>query len=643
MKKQFSTILFLITLAISPSYIFGQGLCNIGGGGFELQPAAGCAPLTVKIVNKVNGTSLSYAREYDGVTENPILTRNATEFTYSEAGAFRILQSANVGGNEVYHCENVKVYESRPVNFVYSSCGGGKIKFFLIDDIISQAYDKVEIDWGDSTPKYTWFKGDPLEIEHVYASTTGNPGILARGIYTSNTACLEGKDYPVRVIFQQPLLKNIQIKTVEMKGNGGLEVTYEGVTSIQTDIMSSADGGTNYVVGGSRTSGGTQFYRVPNLNASQVYQIKLASKDLCGGKQDSEIITSMVLKGTSADEKNSISWNQYPDVSDFQEYQLMRDGIMLKSFNDKNVTSYEDEDVQCGDSFEYSVVAVTKTIQSTSAPVIIKTSTTAPKAIDQMYVTVNSNDLVQLTALIPGAGSKTNYELSVQRSEGAGGTFKKINTLFGESTYQDFDVEADKNSYCYRLIYQNACGQNSPVSEPICSVLLQNTTSIFSWTTEKPFLDDIQAYSMIQTGSSGSNIGTDMKLQNTFVPKLTGQSDSQYTFQVRADSKNGNFQSFSNIISYRRDADIFVPTAFSPNEDGINDIFEAKASMYQSFNMSVLNRWGEVIFHTDDISKGWDGTFKGKLAPVGSYIFNIEIVNNINQTVKKSGTFVLLK
>jgi gliding motility-associated-like protein len=643
MKKRLHAIFVLINLACTFIPAKGQGLCDVGGGGFDLIPAAGCAPLTVKINNKVSGTSLSYAQQYDGITENPTLTRNATEFTYPAAGTYKVLQSVNVGGLEVYHCKEVKVYESRSINFLYTSCGGGKVKLLIVDDIISQAYDKVEINWGDASPKSIWFKGDPLEVEHNYASTTESPAILAKGVYTSNTACQEGTEYPVKVVFQQPLLKNIQLKTVEMKGNGSLEVTYEGVTSIVTDILTSSDDGKNFIVGGTRTSGGTQFYRIPDLNAAMVYEIKLASKDLCGGQQDSEVATSMTLKGVSSDEKNLISWNEYPDHADFQEYQLMRDGVLLKSFSDIKTTSYEDNDVQCGDNFEYFLVAVTKTIQSTSAPLIVKTAMSSPRTIDQAYVTVNSNDLIQLTAVLPGSGSKTNYELVIQRAEGAGGTFKKINTLYSETSFQDFDVQADKNSYCYRFIYQNSFGQKSPVSEPICSILLENKSSIFSWTTVRPFTDEIQSFRMIQMGSLGSKTERDVKLQNTFIPALTGQSDPQYTFQIRADSKNANFQSFSNAITYKRDADIFVPTAFSPNEDGTNDMFEVKASMFKSFNISILNRWGEVIFHSNDIAKGWDGMFKGKVAPTGSYVFNIEIVNNINQTVKKNGTFVLLK
>ena len=636
-------IFFLTTSAILPRYVAGQGLCSKGGGDFELQPAEGCAPLPVKIVNKlINSSSLSYAQAYDGNTENPTLIRNATQFIYSSPGTFTVLQSANVGGNEVYHCEQVRVFESRPVNVSYASCGGGKMKLLFSNDVIMQAYDKIEINWGDGKNEIL-DKGGVLELEHDYSSVTNAPVVKIKGLYNSNKSCSKGLEVSLAVSFQQPQLKNIQIKSVEMKGNGSLEVSYEGLTSIATDIMSSNDGGTNYVLAGTRTSGGTQFYRMPNLNTTQHYKFKLASKDLCGGKQDSEIVSSMVLKGSSADEKNAISWNEYPDATGFQEYRLMKDGTVLKSFTDIKTTSFEDDDVQCGDNYEYSIVAVTKTITSTSAPVNISTSLSSPKPITEAYVTVNANDLIQLSVNLPGAGSKTNYSIVIERGVDEKANYKKVNTLYNEKIFEDFNVKAENHSYCYRLIYENACGQKSPPSEPVCSILLRNEAPLLTWTTEKPFTDDIASYTMIQKGSAGSNAEKGMKLESKYRPDLGKQSDKDYTFQVRADSESGKFQSFSNIIKYKRDAEVFAPDAFSPNDDGYNDSFEVKAEMYKTFKMSVINRWGEVVFHSDDILKGWDGKIKGKEAPVGAYIWHVEIVDNLDQTVKKNGSFVLLK
>ena len=643
MKKQL-LVSFLLCLLICGFFdVRGQGLCDNGGGGFELDKYEGCAPLTVKIKNTVpNSFSVGYDVNYDGKSETPLLAQGLQSTTYSTRGNFTILQGGSISTGPIYACRKVKVYEAGYPNVQYTSCGGGKIKLLFTDDIILQTYDKVEINWGDNTSDIL-NKGNSLELEHAYASVTVSPIVKIKGLYTSNTACAEGLVLSLGISFQQPLLKNIQIKKIQINGNGSMDVTYEGVASISTNISTSSDGGVNYSIGGTRTSGGTQSYRISNINIAQVYQVKLASKDLCGGQQDSEIGTSMSLKGVSANEKNSLTWNEYPNADDFQEYQLMRDGTLLKSFTDIKTTSFSDEDVECGDNFEYSITAVTKNIQSVSAPIIVKTSTTAPQALQNLSVTVLGDDQIQLDALVPGASSKSNYELLVQRSEGLGGAFKKVTTLYNEIKYQDFDVKADQNSYCYRVMYQNGCGQKAPMSEPVCSILLQSTISAFSWSSEKPFTDEIKSYKMIQIGSTGSRAETDLKLKLSFSSQFTEKSDPAYTFQIVADSKTGNFQSFSNVINYKKDADIFVPTAFSPNEDGINDIFEVKVSMYKSFKMSVLNRWGEVIFHSNDITKGWDGMFKGEIAAVGSYIYHIEIVNNIDQTVKKNGTFVLLK
>lgn len=642
--KRIILVIFLPCLLVSNFFnLYGQGLCDNGGGGFELDKYEGCAPLPVKIKNTVpNSFSVGYDVNYDGQSQTPLLAQGLPSTTYYSPGNYTILQGGSVSTGPIYACRKVKVYESRYLNVRYTSCGGGKIKLLFNDDIILQTYDKVEINWGDNSSAVL-NKGDALELEHTYATITTAPVIKIKGIYNSNTACKEGLELSVGISFQQPLLKNIQIKTLQMNGNGSMDVLYEGVASISTNISTSSDGGANYIVGGTRTSGGTQSYRISNLNIAQVYQVKLSSKDLCGGQQDSEIGTSMSLRGVSANEKNTLTWNEYPNADDFREYQLMRDGVLLKSFTDIKTTSFSDEDVECGDNFEYSVTAITKNIQSVSAPIIVKTSTSAPQALENLSVTVLGDDQIQLDALVPGASSKSNYELLVQRSEGLDGPFKKATTLYNEITYQDFDVKANQNSYCYRVMYQNGCGQKAPMSEPVCSILLQNTISAFSWSSERPFTDDIKSYKMIQIGSTGSRVETDLKLQTSFAPQFTGNGDPAYTFQIVAEAKTGNFQSFSNVINYKKDADVFVPTAFSPNEDGINDIFEVKVSMYKAFQMSVLNRWGEVIFHSNDITKGWDGMFKGEIAAVGSYIYDIEIVNNLDQTVKKSGTFVLLK
>jgi gliding motility-associated-like protein len=70
----------------------------------------------------------------------------------------------------------------------------------------------------------------------------------------------------------------------------------------------------------------------------------------------------------------------------------------------------------------------------------------------------------------------------------------------------------------------------------------------------------------------------------------------------------------------------YVPNAFSPDGDGLNDEFKAISNTenISSFHMYIYNRWGELVFEANDVSLGWDGEYKGKPAPQGVYVYKIE-------------------
>ncbi|MCD4725872.1 MAG: gliding motility-associated C-terminal domain-containing protein, partial [Bacteroidales bacterium] len=70
----------------------------------------------------------------------------------------------------------------------------------------------------------------------------------------------------------------------------------------------------------------------------------------------------------------------------------------------------------------------------------------------------------------------------------------------------------------------------------------------------------------------------------------------------------------------------YVPNAFSPDGDGLNDELKAISNTENiySFNMYIFNRWGALVFDSKEVSLGWDGTYKGKPAPQGVYVYKIE-------------------
>ena len=89
---------------------------------------------------------------------------------------------------------------------------------------------------------------------------------------------------------------------------------------------------------------------------------------------------------------------------------------------------------------------------------------------------------------------------------------------------------------------------------------------------------------------------------------------------------------------------IVAPNAFTPNGDGINDVF--KPSIYGpvvSYTLTIYNRWGQMIFKSRDPGKGWDGTLSGVPQPTDTYIWNCLYQLLGNKPDDKSGTVTLIR
>ncbi len=81
---------------------------------------------------------------------------------------------------------------------------------------------------------------------------------------------------------------------------------------------------------------------------------------------------------------------------------------------------------------------------------------------------------------------------------------------------------------------------------------------------------------------------------------------------------------------------IFVPNAFSPNNDGENDVLYVRGHPIKSIEFRVFNRWGEKVFESNNINHGWDGTYKGKLVDpdVFDYYLNVECVGEKHKQIQ---------
>lgn len=89
----------------------------------------------------------------------------------------------------------------------------------------------------------------------------------------------------------------------------------------------------------------------------------------------------------------------------------------------------------------------------------------------------------------------------------------------------------------------------------------------------------------------------------------------------------------------------FIPNAFTPNGDGVNDFFTGKGENIHEYEMMIFDRWGNMIYFTDDINKPWDGKANhgNDIAQQDVYVYVVKLKDNKNQKHKYIGTVTLVK
>ncbi|MHC1776674.1 MAG: choice-of-anchor L domain-containing protein [Lentimicrobium sp.] len=86
-----------------------------------------------------------------------------------------------------------------------------------------------------------------------------------------------------------------------------------------------------------------------------------------------------------------------------------------------------------------------------------------------------------------------------------------------------------------------------------------------------------------------------------------------------------------------------IPTAFTPNGDGVNDAFTIRGSGVKEFSISIFNRWGSLIFFTNDIAESWDGKIDGQPAGKGIYVYHTYFRDDNDEVSEQTGSINLVR
>ena len=103
------------------------------------------------------------------------------------------------------------------------------------------------------------------------------------------------------------------------------------------------------------------------------------------------------------------------------------------------------------------------------------------------------------------------------------------------------------------------------------------------------------------------------------------------------------FDGMINPIEAVGKDEVFVPNSFSPNEDGLNDVFLSNPYEIEGWNLSVFNRWGSQVFQSKSAMEGWDGKFNGKSVEMGSYYWTLIYKNESGRRSERQGFVNVLR
>lgn len=132
-------------------------------------------------------------------------------------------------------------------------------------------------------------------------------------------------------------------------------------------------------------------------------------------------------------------------------------------------------------------------------------------------------------------------------------------------------------------------------------------------------------------------------LSNPFISDPVANPDTTTTYIVTIKDSQGCTGKDSVTVFVTETGSLFIPSAFTPNFDGRNDIFQVYGTTIKTFSMKIFNRWGESVFETENYLEGWDGSIRNKKAEAGVYVYFIEGIFSAKINFSDRGTFLLLR
>lgn len=293
---------------------------------------------------------------------------------------------------------------------------------------------------------------------------------------------------------------------------------------------------------------------------------------------------------------------------------------------------------------------------------------TADESTDFTYIrSVSVIDNAHLRILVHTSGDTLPFStITLQRSSD-GETFSPIATLnhHGHSDYEFTDSTADFNNdiYYYQTYLINACDYPTALSNISHNILLsgESTTaheSILHWDNYETWNGDVRHYTVSRKSEADSAF---LEFEDPVFPAPSNdyyddvstlfETGSKFTYYVTAKENLNEYgfedESISNQVTLEQSPSSYLANSFTPDGDGLNDIFMPYNSYvsYDGYSFTILSRFGQTAFHTTNPYEGWNGEQDnhGILAPAGVYVYRISYILPSGKRHTEYGSVTLIR
>ncbi|MES2558747.1 MAG: gliding motility-associated C-terminal domain-containing protein [Bacteroidota bacterium] len=339
-----------------------------------------------------------------------------------------------------------------------------------------------------------------------------------------------------------------------------------------------------------------------------------------------------------------------PYFHKYNIYRAINDGPfeVLDSIFDKGLRTYNDPNTPQYNvnNYRYFMRSVNQCMKEGSSSDTLGTFEQLKYIPDQQkLITATVYDKNKILITWPKTYEKDFARYMIYKTEASANNYQLIHTYtkISDTVFIDSDVDINNYSYCYHIIMKDTCDNYGPQGLTACTILLKGNSLPYkhnlSWTPYDFWESGTAHYDIVRLGNespvercmlANSDETTfnddDLDVKSgifTYSVIANQQSDLNY-FIGGIRTLNGYAQSQSNSIDLMQKPMVYVPTAFTPNGDGVNEIWNIRDLYVKDYQLVVYNKWGQLVFQSDSKNTKWSGNSEnGDSEPTDVYIYRL--------------------